>query len=362
MQRLITFNEPSLLLPYCAKKSILSPSCKADFFLSFSDSFKAVIKGYNKSINKVLVPDFYCPETLELYREFGRLVFYKTNKDLTVDVQSYVNLIENHRPEIIINYGFFGFPKDDVRIINALKKLPETLVIEDFAHKIIFAEQLDFVHSKHFYIDSIRKQFSLLGSHLVSQTNSNQIHKRGKRYSIYKTHSISTNIVKQFLDFLTVVFESSGLNKVDEMVFQLLNKIVGSSKTPASGGFISSIAWAHVDFKKIYSHKKSLIRVYREKLENSKIEGFSVPPIVNDNISYFPCLVFFERRQKLIEHLERYGIFLDSLWDFPADHTEGLNKKLYDSVMVLPLTWSIRENDAGRLCDEILTYLQCYKD
>ena len=353
MPRFITHDEAVSLLPLRVRKNgFLTPKTRALFFLSFADSFRGLMEKNTKSIKNILVPDFYCPETLNVYKTYGNLVFYKINKDLTVDVDAYIEAVQTHAPDIIVHYAFLGFPLRNDRIRSLLKKLPETVLIEDCAHKILSEKDIEFVHSKHIYIDSVRKQTSLLGSHLICPRE-NFGTASFQKINFYKLRCMFLRAMQEGANIAAALLQSKYLFEKSDARFDALDDAIGTNRKATLGGALSKFFWDHVDLEKVIAHKKVLIDAYLSGLAYLENEYFKALPVSHENIPYFPCIVSPAVQDKLIEHLEKKNIWIGSLWDFPEHPRLELNKYLLERVVVLPLTWRTSREDAVRVCEEI---------
>jgi hypothetical protein len=340
------------LLPLRWKNYNWLGSQEDQFFLSFADAWRGIIKRVDIKVRKILVPDFYCPETLAMYKNYGTLLFYKTNQDLTIDIPSYLMAVKSYRPDVIINYGYISSPLQDNNVRSLLGKLPETIVIEDCAHRIVLKEDLVFVHSNHFYIDSIRKQTGILGSHLVDQS---QLLKKEhfSRMNSYKIKSTWFKFLQEAINLSTYLVQSRKLYEKSEIYFEKLDNLIGTYEEPTLGSVLSGNIWNHLDLRKLIEHKRELASAYLKRLVKIQHKSFLVPPLADKNLSYFVCLVSSPDNEQLIDYLSTKNIWVGSLWDYPTDPEPGLNKTLFQSVVVLPLTWKTTVRDVFRVCQGI---------
>lgn len=356
MKRQITHNEIVSLLPLRWKK--YWPDRREDlFFLSFADAWRGIIKQANMKVRRILVPDFYCPETLAMYEKYGSLVFYKTKQDLTIDITSYIAAVGTTRPDVIINYGYFASPFQDKKARELLSRLPETVVIEDCAHRILLPDDLVFIHHHHFYIDSIRKQTGILGSHLMKQSKLFGV-EHFSRMNSYKIKSGWLKFLQEGINLSTNIVQTRKWYEISETYFEKLDGLIGTYEEPTLGGLLSRNLWNHLDLAKLITHKKELAQVYRQSLIKIKRESFYISPLAEQNLSYFPCLVYGADNERLVEYLATKHIWIGSLWDLPSRRIVGLNNALYKAVLVLPLTWKTTVKDAVRVCQEINNFFE----
>ena len=171
MKKIIEVIRPYIFQPLSRKGCLLRNRKINNFFLSFSDAFFCILDYHKISKKKdiILMPNFYCIETLNFIGKFLNIIFYKINNDFSVNKIDYFQQIEKQHPKLILNYSFLGFsltPQEKKYLISLCKK--GTIIIDDCSHKIISDEETRPVHKNYYYIDSIKKHCSLLGSHLIN--------------------------------------------------------------------------------------------------------------------------------------------------------------------------------------------------
>ena len=351
---LITHAEAASFLPLRVRRHpSLASAGNVSFFLSFADAFRGLMRSQNKKIDSILVPDFYCPETLDVYIKYGNLVYYHVRDDLTIDEENYLEAVRVHKPDMIVHYGFFGFPANNIEIRNLLASSPETLGIEDCEHKILLPEDVAFIHRNHIYLDSIRKQTSLLGSHVVAQS---KIRSDGG-WSRYRWQCAILRLKHETATIAAALFRSEYFYSKTEEYFERFNAVIGISEYATSGGVFAEVIWEHLDLKRMIQHKKDLIHRYVSTLSGLRNEFFHVPAISNENITYFPCLVSKKVQTKFISYLEDRGIWTGTLWELPDDSQYKINRRLLEEIIVLPLTWTMSVEDAGEICQAIKDFL-----
>lgn len=355
MRSQITHNEMVSMLPFRREEGEWLADMEDRFFLSFADAWQQIMKRLSPMNSTILVPNFYCPDTLALYGKYGTLVFYETNKDLTINIQSYIEAVRLYKPGIIINYGYLSSPLCDVQARQILKASPDIIVIEDCAHRILTKEDIKFVHKNHLYIDSIRKQTGMLGSHVVDQSRFLKKEKISK-VNQYKIKVTGIKLLQEVINLITYWTQSRRLYLISDAVFEALDGTIGSYTKPTLGSEVFHTLWNHLDLEKLIDCKTQLARIYLEKLSLVQHKNFYVPPLASKNLSYFPCLVYGEDNERLVEYLAARNIWIGSLWELPVKPIKGLNKSLYESVLVLPLTWKTKIEDALRVSREIEKY------
>ncbi|EKD63874.1 MAG: hypothetical protein ACD_51C00161G0001 [uncultured bacterium] len=288
------------------------------------------------------MPDFYCPSTLELIKQYAKVEFYKINDDFSVDKSDYFEKIQKHRPKIILNYSYTGFDLDE-EDRNRLKNLctESTIIIEDYAHKILHHSDIKPLNKNHFYIDSIRKHSPLTGCHVLNKDFKYPADIVDK-VNFYKIKCLLLQGLKEFFGLLAYVFSSTRFYILSEDVFLKLDDLIGKNKRPTLGSILHYFLYNHLDLKKISNRQKSLIKRFNEKL-----------PGVDNDMNYYPLFVDEEMQDELLEHLAKKKIFADKLWESQGE--------LYNSFLILPLTWLIRDKDADFISNEINYFFEKYE-
>ncbi|MBA3047139.1 hypothetical protein KKC83_05475 [Patescibacteria group bacterium] len=342
---------PFILQPLCWKgNNFLTTRSRKKFFLSFGDAITCILKQYKCSPEKdiVLMPNFFCTETLTVISRFLNIVFYKINDDFSIDTKNYFEQIERHKPRVIWNYNFLGIPFTEAER-KKIKDLcaEETIIIEDAAHYILHQEEIHAINSHHFYIDSIRKHSSFLGSHLI---NANFIPQKDmvENWNIYKTKACFYRLTQNFIDFCFYFSNAKLFSILGNNIFLTLNDIIGNYSRPTLGENVSYFGYGLLDLQKIRKHNKNLALIYNhyfQKLKTPLIKTLPNEVIKKSRLtSYYPLFVEKSILRLLEQYLEKNGIFASQLWKI-ENYYSGLNENLYDSFIVFPLTWLIQEKE-----------------
>lgn len=118
----------------------------------------------------VLMPAYCCHSMMDPFGKAGwKVVYYRLNEDLTVDLEYLSNLLVTLCPKAVLTMNFYGSAStvDAVSIIKC--GYPECICIEDFSHctfclSDIYNEQVDY------YVTSIRKSVGVCdGSVIISK-------------------------------------------------------------------------------------------------------------------------------------------------------------------------------------------------
>lgn len=338
-------------MPLCVRKQQSFPVSYGSFFLTFTDAVRSLFNARALPLHStILLPGFYCPETMSFFESFGRVIFYRINDDLTVNEESYRGQCIAHNPAVIVHYAFFGFPK------KLAQECPETsarLIIDDGAHCLLPPKNPPAKHIV--YIDSIRKRTTFLGSHVIGAPKPLE----GSLVNWYSIRCTLLHAWYAFLGSVSVVSSSKMLYSLFESAFEAFDGILGTGKTPTRGNIFSYWLWNHLDFKKLSRHTTLLRQTYHEELSTLPKKFLRCPsPSSDEEAAYVPVILADEIREALIAFLEKRSVHLYPLWDCPQRTEAEINKNLYHSLCVLPLTWLTTQHDIrlfGRVCREFFT-------
>lgn len=334
---------------------------KKYFFLSWSEAMLFLFKHHKVSREDyLLLPNFFCPATLAFLAKNGKVLFYEINDDFSVNKESYFLQIEKFKPKVIVNFSLVGFNlnEDEEKKLQALVS-NEAILIEDYAHQIIDAEPKK-LFTGHYYIDSIRKHSSLLGAHLVNFEGRVE---GVERFNWYKFLCQFYRFCQNFCFLTAKIFSSTALYKMGYWFFLKLDEIVGESPVSTFGPIFSFHLYNLLDLKKINKNCRELLLSY-----NTKFNFFPKKYLttLNDDIlassglvSCYPVLINSEIKNDLLKFLNEYKIFAEELWEYEeTNFGHLLNKKLYEQLVIFPLSSYLRETDIKRIQLVVENYLK----
>ena len=360
MAKIIAFSKPFFFQPLCRKNK--NPLFKKDnFFLSFGDSLSFLIDYYGIQDKKeiALVPDFYCSDTLVFISRHFQIDFYKTNGDFTIDKESYFKEIKEKKPRLIINYSFLGFSlieDEKKRLIDLIGN--DSIIVEDYAHRIIdFADWKPY-NNNHFVIDSVRKHSPFLGSHLIS---GGVIKNKAQKINFYKIKCHLFQISKGLLVTVAHFLNWPWLFEQSEKLFLMQDKIIGNSPSSTLGNFLSFYLYNLLDLKKLKVHRRKIALTYSDGLKNFSspyIRILDDSLIKNSELNHYPLFVDQSIQEELLLYLKKKNICADRLWDIDDLFKGQINFEFYRSFIILPLTWLVKENDASFAAEQVKNFIK----
>lgn len=359
MKKIISFSSAFPLQPLSVKhNNFLPKKNKKNFFLSFSDSLKCIFQAYRISKEDcILMPNFYCPSTLNFINENLKIKFYKINNDFSIDKKNYFENIEKYKPKIILNYSFTGFTLNE-KEKEKLKNLCDesTIIIEDYAHKILHNSDIKPINKNHFYIDSIRKYSPFTGCNLINE-NFNFDKKTVDRINLYKLKCHFLQHLTESLLFLSHIFSSVHIYNLSEKAFLKLDNIIGKHHRPTLGHSLDYFLHSHINLEKVANHRKKITKYYHKKL--AEIDS-AMTKNANMEMNYYPLFIAEKKQDEFIKYLHKNKIFAEKLWDISEldkSLVDDVNKDLYKSFIILPITYIIKEKDVDYICKNIKTFL-----
>lgn len=364
MVKIITFTRSFVFQP----KKIFGDNLnftvsRKNFFLSFVDALICIFDNYQIIDKKdyALLPSFYCPDTLRFISQRLKIVFYKINPDFTIDKENYFRLIKEYKPRVIINYNFLGVPfdtEDNLKLSGLAGN--STIIIDDYAHKMLLANEIKFLNKNHFYIDSIRKHSSFLGSHLVSEhlfcSKSKMVSLSWHKIKCYFWHWLKIR-----MEFFSYIFNSQKLYLIRDKIFFMADALVGENNQSHHGPILAFYLYNFLNLAKIKNYQKELALEYNKYFSQLKTQLIKTLPdqlIAASELTYYPLLVSPEIQIELVRHLGEKNIFIERLWDPPEINFPGINKNSYESFLIFPLNWLINKNDIHRTYQEVNNFFK----
>lgn len=159
---------PAIVLPDGYFDSLGDLGREITCLRSGREALLAVALDCKKEENPVLLMPAYCCWSMSApFEKAGwKVVYYKLNPDLTVDLAYLDKLLETYCPSVVLTMNFFGIAST-CQAVDCVKKFDSSIsVIEDFSHctfsiKDIFNEQVDY------YVSSIRKSVGVCDGSIV---------------------------------------------------------------------------------------------------------------------------------------------------------------------------------------------------
>jgi hypothetical protein len=310
----------------------------------------------------ILLPSFYCEDTVEFCRRFAEVAFYRMDwTKLETDKDSFIDALKQHQPKFVVIYNVFGkdsFLHEDVSWLPYLPK--DSVIISDCAHSLMPLHFLHPLTSRHFFIDSARKCTPFMFSQCVCPNNE---YKSTGNISYINMYTIRARLLFQFKQILASLHFATGLGFLanwSEAVFMIHNSIIGLENNSHAAYRYDIIGYAHIDFNKVADSRYRLWTAYISEFSKDQSPLFDFFKLTTSQIKqmcYFPLRVNRKYIPDLIEYCLTMDVMVDRLWDL--EKTVGLPKeelKQGMEIIVLPLTPSMETKDAMRVASTLINY------
>ncbi|KKS53867.1 MAG: hypothetical protein UV19_C0003G0022 [Parcubacteria group bacterium GW2011_GWA2_42_28] len=345
--------------PLSSKKGMILTTSE-HFFLSFTDTLRYIFLHYKIGVeDKILVPAFYCPDTLRFLSQVATVVLYQINRDFSINKASYFEQVAKFRPRVIINYSFSGLSLTSEELVRC-KALgaDSTVIIEDCAHRIIIPEDLPELGPNHFYVTSIRKHSPLQGSHLIG--NLPPADHLSTRFNWYKLRCYLLHLIQGGLSLAAYLGRSPWLYERSSDVFLHHDQLIGSFSRPTRGSRFSFELYKFINLRKVRQHQKEMAEMYNRQLKTIKsplLKVLADEVVKAGEWIYYPLFVEPKIQVNLITYLEEKNIFADMLWETPTFQDAQIDHGFYQSFIILPVHWLIKKEDVILICQEIAFFL-----
>lgn len=311
------------------------------------NSINAIIAEKDVKDGIVLVPPFTCYAVLDPFIKSGyRVVPYRINKDLSIDVEAFSQLLDQYNPQYVLVHSYFG-----MNTIEGLNKYLEgdkvsSVVIEDRTHSMFSSFQLE---KADFHIGSIRKWLEIPEGAFIYP-----IPKSLQRVS--EEDSDLVNIGIKALNQKALYLENYGQVDAQEHItlFSELEEYIdeqeGIYKMSAStNGILSKVNWNYFKEKRRNNYQV-LSEGIACNMHISKVFEHIEP---SDVPFMFPVYVKRNRRE-LQQDMVKNKIFPTIIWGCPeplVDLIDDDARNVYNEILCFPCDQRYDIEDMERICE-----------
>lgn len=115
----------------------------------------------------ILFPAYCCWSMSAPFEKAGwKIIYYRLNKDLTVDIGYLKGLMEEHYPKAVLTMNYYGSASTDDAVKTIKDINPNCLLVEDFSHCTFSIKQI-FNSGIDYYVSSIRKSIGVCDGAVV---------------------------------------------------------------------------------------------------------------------------------------------------------------------------------------------------
>lgn len=308
----------------------------------------------NQDPGRALLPLYTCESVIMSFLKKGYDVyFYDCNKDLTINEQSFIKSVKNHRPDIVFTHTYFGF--DTLQQIRSRYQWLQNkgiAVIEDITHSLFSTFNKG---NLQYYLASLRKWFALPDGGIAIVTDKKIKAKK------YNTHE---KVVSQNIKAISMKNEYT--KNLDPELKNTYRKLFYSSEalldndcgTYAMSNTSKAIL-SNIDFKLLCNIRRNNYNYLFKHL----IEHSYVTPVFNELPEqvvplYLPVYVK-GNRAKLQRYLADGEIYLPIHWPIPnvcIAHLTDSSSYIYDNILSIPCDQRYTHKDLKRIIKMLAKY------
>lgn len=162
---------PAIVLPDGYFENIGKPGYDVCFLRSGREALLLTAIAASQAKDRtILFPAYCCWSMSSPFEKAGwNIVYYRLNKDLTVDIDYLSQLLAMHNPQAILTMNFYGSANTDCAVQLVKEFDSKIQVIEDFSHCTFSIHQI-FNPQVDMYVSSIRKSVGVCdGSVILSK-------------------------------------------------------------------------------------------------------------------------------------------------------------------------------------------------
>ena len=277
------------------------------------DALKTIAREYNDAV--VLIPALACDSMVLPYKMYGhKIVFYKLNKDLEIELDSFYPLLkENSTKNILFLYmDYFGIKSiQDNQLISIRKNFENIVFINDITHVFLTYNQ-----EKNFEADytiaSLRKWINIPDGGLLWC-------KKGLKNTEFANDTSFAYKRLEAQQLRHSFFETGNQNQKKEYrkIFSEVSDILDNNPIPARMSKYSFELIKRTNFNEIFK-----IRQNNAKALINVLKTCTKITIIQNNVSvsnlYAPFLI--DNRDSKQQELNKLGIFNTIIW--PLSETQ----------------------------------------
>jgi hypothetical protein len=303
----------NLLSKKCLNSSKFSKN-NFKFFLSFEDALWAVLKAHSFIEKKALIPNFFCSDVTNRIKEHGfKILNYKFDSNLKVDINSIKDIINSNRIDLFILYYPLGMTKNapnpqEIRNIVG----HNTIIIEDLADCLVEAPPYGIIDSRHYCIDSLRKLLPIQGSRIWGENLANISYEFD---NLYRYKSLILWFLTRLLGTISNLTKSTFIDNLRWNTFGYHSDLIGKSENGNAGFEIDRFILNIIDINAYKNIRGKIINDYIDQFSQCNFKSeTNLVPIQSDDINNvrFPILRAKKGElQTLVNHLDSLGISCD---------------------------------------------------
>ncbi len=345
--------QPIHLIQYLSLKRSKTPhNLKCLFYLSWEDAlWDLLLKKRVKKCSTILVPNFYCVDVENNIISHGYKVnHYPVNKDFSVNSKLFKSKIKSVNPAIIVILHSVGITNNLLKNPEWIKELPpETIVIEDCAHRLVNPQNIKIIRKNYFIIDSLRKVVPLQGSRVFGlKEDLNFDTETNLKTLIYSSKVTALWLLMLIFWNLSQISYSTRLSLyfgvIAEKLMLLGYDVIGDSPRAASGSRFFAFLTDHLNYDKIYKVKDTQAKLYEKNLTPAVQSKNLYNGDSRKELRHYPVILPIKSAGKILNYLRSRGLIVR----FELDDSPWSQKQ---KVIYLPLGLHINEKKQLNICN-----------
>ena len=350
----IMFLSPELM---ARGKDETAPQCQLPenvaLFATARNGLSYIARSLKETARRVLIPAYTCATVWLPFTQEGYLCgFYAVDKNLRINEENFLGLLEHFRPDVVVVHPYYGMDLTEKEQA-LLRKAKEQgcFVVEDLTHSLFSPYRYDFVDA---YVGSMRKYFDapdggFYESKVLPAPNMEELEEK-----------------KDFVKLMTdqLYLRDQWLKTGDKQLRLIAGHLDGLATkanradwTPCRISDFSRRVLVGQDPKANSERRKANARYLYEKLKNSdKVDMvYSDISDISSGPLWFPLYAKRERKQWCKEVFSPNGVAAIRLWpvEDPATVINDDVRYIYDNILVFPCGQMYDEEDMQYLVDLI---------
>lgn len=300
-----------------------------------------------------LLPSYTCDTVIIPFVKRGwDIIYYDIKKDLTVDENYFLDLLEKNNPSVLLVHSYYGV--DMMRsvhsTINKMRRNNGLIYIEDMTQSIFLTERK--LSQADYIVGSIRKWLEVSdgGFCISKESMDNGASKAFVEYLHIKREAQSKKhkyLMGDFEDKNEFLNEN---RQAEQMLYSVRELYCMSNQ--------SRHCLQRTDWSSIGAVRNENMRVLDEGIASLRIcekvikfESDSVP-------LYYP--IYVKDRDKVQQYLQQHDVFAPVLWPIPREINAKLSKDvryIYDHLLAIPCDHRYDKKDMNRIIN-VLHHLE----
>lgn len=321
------------------------------YFKSGRNAIKALLS-ISQNYGIVALPEYTCETVIQPFVDEGwKIAFYEINKDLSINVNSLVDVCNIYKPNILYIQQYFGFDTSKIEDILLSKIDKNIIVVEDITQSLISNFH---IKSADFYVGSLRKFIAIPdGGVLISSHRLDKIQTMVADLTILEIANNAFKLKEHYFNTGDVE-----IKKIFRKEYEILHERIAINDELRNISDVSLNIFKEYDFEEIKNIRKRNYNVlYTHLADNEDLTTLldlkePVCPL------YYPVMVNNIERKSLQQYLAKYNIYCPIIWPkskYILKNSE-VAENVYSSILCFPIDQRYNEDDMLFIVNKIHNY------